>query len=142
MYRNVSFLFYFQFKTMQLSSQFIFIEKICQNKWNFVWYCFNSLFYCFRIFIRYFLKISHVVPIFSQCKDFFHNWWRYTINNLVSFVISTCKFLWWIDVSLHLVSALLKLLWLSPLPILKDLSHTLLIKLLDFLGENIHFSGQ
>ena len=57
-------------------------------------------------------------------------------------VISIFRFLWWIVISLHLLSKLLKLLWLSPLTILKDLSCTLLIKLFDFLEENIQISGQ
>ena len=66
---------------MQRSCQFVFTGKICPKKLSSVWHCFYSVFYCFPIFIRYFLKISYVMRIFSWYKSFFHYWWRSMIES-------------------------------------------------------------
>ena len=134
--------FHFQFKIMKRSCQFIFIGKICLKKRSSVWYCFQTYFTVFLFSLDISWKFLTLCVFPRNMNKFSIIGGDIPLMIWQISLISTCKFLWWNAISLDLLSKLLKLLWLSPLTVLKDLSCTLLIKLFGFLEQNIQISGQ
>ena len=83
----------------------------------------------------------NIMSIFEKYKKIIHYWWAKAII-LKTSIIKTCKFLWCTIIWLFYFNKSSKLLFLSLVTILKDLSRMLLIRLLDFLEQNIQIKGQ
>ena len=134
--------FYFWFEFTQRICEFAFLWEIVPEVRCSIGYCLRAISYCFLFSFNIIWKFLKLCVFSLNIKKLSMIGGAYPFIILKTSIITTCKFFWWIVISLFFSNKLSTLLSLSPLTIRIDLSCNLLMRLLDFLEENIQMKGQ